>query len=567
MGLLLAAFVAGLLTALAPCVLPLLPVIVGGSVAGNDRRRPYLIVGALTLSVLVFTLALKATTALLGVPAAVWTSLSGGILIALGLLTIWPHTYERFMARTGWSSSSARLLDATGQRRGWLGPVLTGAALGPVFASCSPTFALILVTILPVSFGTGLVYLLVYCAGLGLFLLALALIGRRLIRRLGWAVNPTGWFKRGLGVLFVIIGLAVITGTDKTVENWLLSHQILDTTKVEQQLLPGRTKAPATTSGGVKFAIADPQPAPELTGLTNWINSNPLTLASLKGKVVVIDFWTYSCINCIHTLPYVQGWYDKYQKDGLVVLGIHAPEFAFEHIPANVAKAVKDDHLTYPVALDNDMATWQAYSNQYWPAEYFIDRQGRLRHYKFGEGDYDQDEKVIRALLSEDGSPVAGAVSTPAPQSHSGAQSPETYLGYERASGNANSGGLTHNAAHAYALPGSLQLDQWGLGGSWTVGGMDTAASAGATLRYRFSAKQVYLVMGSATPAKVKVLVNGRPAAESGLAGADVSPDSTATISGSRLYRLVKSSAMLNGATLELQFDSGITVNAFTFDS
>lgn len=567
MGLLLAAFVAGLLTALAPCVLPLLPVIVGGSLAGGDRRRPYLIVGSLTLSVLVFTLVLKATTALLGVPAAVWTGLSGGILIVLGLLTIWPHAYDRLMARTGWSSSSARLLDATGRRRGWLGPVLTGAALGPVFASCSPTFALILVTILPASFSAGLGYLLVYCAGLGLFLLALALIGRRLIGRLGWAVNPTGWFKRGLGVLFVPIGLAVITGTDKTIENWLTGHQILDTTKVEQQLLPGRGNSSATTTGGVKFAIADPKPAPELTGLTNWINSEPLTLASLKGKVVVIDFWTYSCINCIHTLPYVQGWYDKYQKDGLVVLGVHAPEFAFEHIPANVAKAVKDDHLTYPVAQDNDMATWQAFSNQYWPAEYFIDRQGRLRHYKFGEGDYDQDENVIRALLAEGGSPVSGAVSTPVQMSHDAAQSPETYLGYNRAKNNANAGGLVRDASHAYALPGSLQANQWGLGGTWNVGGMDTAAGLGATLRYRFSAKQVYLVMGSATPAKVKVLVNGRPAAESGLAGADFSPDSTATISGSRLYRLVNSPAMLSGVTLELQFESGITVNAFTFDS
>ena len=552
MGLALAAFIAGLLTALAPCVLPVLPVIVGGSLAGSGRARPYIIVASLTLSVLLFTLILKASTVLLNVPAAVWTIASGGLLIILGLATIWPRLYDSIMARTGLGAKSAELLNASGHRRGLAGPILIGAALGPVFASCSPTFALILATILPVSFAAGLGYLVIYCLGLGVFLIILALVGRRLIRRLGWAVKPDGIFKRGLGVLFVVIGLAVVTGFDKPVENWLTGHQLINTAQLEQGLLPTHSE--------------NSQPAPELTGLTNWINSQPLTLASLRGKVVVIDFWTYSCINCIHTLPYVEGWYQKYQSDGLVVIGVHSPEFAFEHVPANVEQAVKDDHITYPVALDNDMATWNAFQNQYWPAEYFIDRQGRLVHSSFGEGDYGQDEQEIRTLLAADGTKVAGTVSPGAAVSQNPDQSPETYIGYERAQNNANPS-VARDQAAAYTLPGSLDPDSWGFGGTWTDSLQDATSGAKATLRYRFSAKQVYLVMGAQVPAKVKVLVNGQAVTATGLAGADVGPDSTITVSGSRLYRLVKSNAMLNGATLELQFDPGVAINAFTFDS
>jgi cytochrome c biogenesis protein CcdA/thiol-disulfide isomerase/thioredoxin len=566
-GLLLAAFIAGLLTALAPCVLPVLPVIVGGSLTGTNRSRPYLIVGSLSLSVLLFTLALKATTTLLGVPANIWTWLSGGLLISLGILTVWPHLYDLVMARTGLATRSQKLLDTSGQKRGWVGPVLIGAALGPVFASCSPTFAIILATVLPASFAAGIGYLVVYCLGLGLFLLTLALIGRRLIRRLGWAVNPEGWFKRGLGVIFVILGLAIITGTDKTAENWLTGHQLINTTALEQQFLTARAGSGTTNSDGVTLNIPNPTAAPELVGLTNWLNSNPQTIASLKGKVVVIDFWTYSCINCIHTLPYVEGWYQKYQKDGLVVIGVHAPEFAFEQVPANVAQAVKDDHITYPVAQDNNMSTWQAYSNQYWPAEYFIDRQGKLRNYKFGEGDYDQDEKVIRALLAEGGTKPDGTVSASGPAAQNSDQTPETYLGYERGTANDNTGGLTHEASASYTLPTSLNKDAWGLGGNWTIGAMEDTAGAGATLDFKVSAKQVYLVMGSSNPAKVTVLLNGKSVSAQGLAGADVAPDGTVTVSQPRLYRLVKSAAMLQGATLELRFESGITVNAFTFDS
>lgn len=570
MELLLVAFVAGVLTVLAPCVLPLLPVIIGGSLGGTDRKRPYIIVVSLMISLLVFTLALKATTALLNIPPAVWTTLSGGIVLALGVVTVWPKLYEWISAKTGFLNTSQQALGTAGQRGGWLGPVLIGAALGPVFASCSPTYAIIIATILPASFIQGVGYLLVYLLGLGLFMLAIALLGRRLTRHLSWAANPNGWFKRGLGVLFILIGLAVITGIDKRVETWLTDHQIFDATKLEQQLLPGAQSSESNaenTANGVAFSIAHPAPAPEFAGLTNWLNSDPTTLASLKGKVVLVDFWTYSCINCINTLPHVEGWYEKYKDAGLVVIGVHAPEFAFERVPANVAKAVKDDHLTYPVAQDNDMATWRAYSNQYWPASYFIDRQGRLRHFHFGEGEYDKSEAVIRALLAEDGTPVGGSVDRLSSSQPSSNHSPETYLGFDRAERNQNAGGLVPNQAVFYALPESLVRNGWALGGTWTVGAQDTIAGSGATLRYRFSGKEVFLVMGSSTPARVRVLVNGRSVRDGGQAGIDVAADGSATIEEPRLYRLVNSSTQLDGATIELQFDTGVSVNAFTFGS
>jgi cytochrome c biogenesis protein CcdA/thiol-disulfide isomerase/thioredoxin len=571
MNLLVVAFVAGILTALAPCVLPVLPIIVGGSLAGgNDRRRPYIIVGFLALALVLFTLLLKVTTTLLGVPPVVWTIVSATLLVVIGISFIWPHGYEVIMSRFGLYNKAQSTLGKTTRRSGFWGAALVGMALGPVFSSCSPTYALILATVLPASFGLGVVYLVAYALGLATILLAAALLGRRFTSRLGWALNPEGWFKRGLGILFVLIAMAIATGFDKRAETFLTGHQLIDETKIEQTLLPGHkgvTSSNTASKGdanGAQFAIAQPSLAPELKGLTSWLNSSPLTLASLRGKVVLIDFWTYSCINCIHTLPDVESLYTKYKSDGLVVIGVHAPEFAFEHVPANVAQAVKDDHLTYPVALDNDYATWSAYNNQYWPAEYFIDREGNLRHYHFGEGDYQNNELVIRALLAEGGSSIGGSVSTAQQQSTTN-HSPETYLGYERASGNANAT-IVKDSPTNYSYPTSLDTNQWALAGRWTAGAQSSVSGEGASLRYRFSGKQVYLVMGSDTPAMVKVTVNGKPAIAAAAAGADVSADSTVTVSGSRLYRLIQSPMVRQGELLELTFPPSVSVNAFTFD-
>ena len=557
--LLLVAFVAGLLTALAPCVLPLMPVIVGSSLSGDqNRKRPYVIVASLAFSLFLFTFLLKVSTTFLAIPALFWSILSGGIILIYGIATLFPHLWDRLSNKLGIYAASQRALGKSYQKGGMSGTILVGAALGPVFSSCSPTYALILATVLPASMSKGTIALLFYVLGLSVFLLGAALLGRKLTSKLGWALNPKGWFKRGLGAVFILLGILIITGFDKKVENALVGHQIFDETKIEQSLLKYGSKVVSEASNAT--------PAPELVGLTNWINSGPLALAHLKGKVVLIDFWTYSCINCIHTLPHVEGYYEKYKDQGLVVIGIHSPEFAFEHIPSNVVKAVKGGHLTYPVALDNDMATWSTFSNMYWPAEYFIDREGNVRHTHFGEGNYDENEQVIQALLREGGTKVTQTVASSAVTAPSAYQSPETYLGYDRAR---NYVGMpfTQDTLAAYSLASNLSLNQWSLGGAWTVGAQDDTAGAGAKLRYDATAKQVYLVMGGRVGGKVKILVNGKPAATQGLAGADVGADSTLTIDGARLYRLVKSDDLLKSVVIKLQFDSGVTTNAFTFDS
>jgi cytochrome c biogenesis protein CcdA/thiol-disulfide isomerase/thioredoxin len=577
--LLVVSFIAGLVTVLAPCILPLLPIVVGGTAAGKSRTRPLVITSSLAASIVVFTLLLKASTALIQVPPLFWRGLSGGTIIVFGIISIFPSTWDWIAIRLGFGTGSQRLLARASGNGGVLGQVLIGAALGPVFSSCSPTYAIILATVLPAQFGLGLTYLISYALGIAVVMLALGYAGQKLVTRLGWLANPEGWFKKILGIIFLLVGIMILTGLDKQFETFLLDRGLVPAVNIEQLLLPTRDGAQSGSSavasnsatglgGGAKaqFALANPSVAPELVGIQGWINSQGETIAGLRGKVVLIDFWTYSCINCIHTLPHVQKLYDSYKNDGLVVLGIHAPEFSFEKVRSNVEQAVKDDHLTYPVALDNSLATWGAYNNQYWPAQYFIDRQGRIRHYHFGEGGEQNSELVIRQLLSEGGSVGGTGAATGSSHQPDPSQSKETYLGYQRAERFDGSGGLRHDQQYNYSLPTDLAANSWALGGNWSAGPQDTRSGDSATMRFRFTGSDVYLVMGSAQASTVRVLVDGK-IVTGDLAGADVGQDGLAHVSTSRLYRLVHASSILRGATLELQFSPGITVNAFTFDS
>jgi cytochrome c-type biogenesis protein len=523
-GLLIVSFVSGILTILAPCILPLLPVIIGGS-TGSGKWRPYIVALSLILSVIGFTLLIKVSTLLIGVPPVVFNYISGGLVIGLGIVTLFPSIWTRLSHAIGLESVSQKSLESSGGQTGILGAILTGAALGPVFSSCSPTYSLILATVLPQNFVVGLIYLVTYGIWLGLILLAISIVGQRLVTKLKWIANPKSVFKKTLGGVFILVGILIITGFDKRLQQEILDLGFFDVTKVEQQLLGGAkplkssfgntvnqavkpeisqkwselvplstpspsgsgdtiskvekdsedisptpapvsitptaastlvptTPAPKAVIGtppaGVNNSAVSPPSktpqiktesastptpaptpativpatapktvgvtpvkkpsfpleydgtvtAPEFAGLSNWANSSPLTLAGLRGKVVLIDFWTYSCINCQRTLPYLKEWDRKYRDDGLVVIGIHAPEFSFEKDPKNVVDAIKKAGLQYPVALDNNFTTWRAYENQYWPAKYFIDRDGKLRHSHFGEGAYAESEEVIKYLLA-----------------------------------------------------------------------------------------------------------------------------------------------------------------------
>jgi cytochrome c biogenesis protein CcdA/thiol-disulfide isomerase/thioredoxin len=567
--LVLSAFIAGVLTVLAPCVLPLLPVIVGGSLSGDvkDKRRPLLIATSLAASLILFTILLKATTLLIHVPPQVITYISGGIIVALGIAILLPQTYARILAETGIEHRANELLGSgTKNTSDWIGPIVTGAALGPVFSSCSPVYAYILATILPAHFAAAMSYIVSYVIGLSLVLLALGFYGQRLSASLKFASDPNGYFQRGLAGLFIVVGILIITGTGTKVQVWVANHTPFNLDSISSDLLP-KPSGNKTLNNSSLYNVS-PYAAPDFTGIQDWINSKPLTIAQLKGKVVLVDFWTYTCINCIRSLPYVEGWYSHYQKDGLVVVGVEAPEFSYEKIPSNVTAAVRQDGLTYPIAIDGNLDTWNAYQNQYWPADYLIDRSGNVRREDFGEGNYAQTEQAIRGLLAQDAaaklpanSVVSGNVTVPVTQN----QTPETYLGTNRADSYVGSPALGSQADQTYTFANQLTSSSWSLSGEWSVSGSAITAGQNAKLRISVTAKNVYLVGGATNPTSVTVNVNGTPASEAGYAGADVT-NSQVTMQLPNLYRIV-SFKKLTAGTIELDVPSGVSLNTFTFGS
>lgn len=572
MLLLITSFLAGILTVFAPCVLILLPVIVGSSLATdedkeNDKKKPYIIAISLGVSVLLFTLLLKASTTLIGIDPLVWKSISGGIVIVLGLSLLFPFTWARLSAKVGLEHSSNSLLTKASKKSGIAGYILTGAALGPVFSACSPVYVLILATVLPVNFALGLVYMTLYAAGLTLALLAIALAGRRFTKRLNWTAKPNGWFRRGLAILLIVIGLAVITGVDKTVQTWILTHSPINSTKLEEKLIPSKsTNSQSNNGASERMFNVTPYDAPELRDIASWINSDPQTLADLKGKVVLIDFWTYSCINCIRTQPYLNAWHDKYKDDGLVIIGVHAPEFAFEKITSNVQDAVKAAEINYPVALDNDFSTWKAYENQFWPAKYLIDKNGLVRYTHFGEGEYEETEATIQALLKEKGANISESVTKTNDKSTSRRdQTPETYLGYERAERFANAGGFAEDLSTNYKVVKDLANNQWSFGGDWQVkSGESVSTKDESILRLKFSAKEVYLVMsGDGSPARLTL--NGKTVTSVDQGGSDIDPNGNLYPLEARLYKLVNAKEFIKDGLLEIVLPVGTTVNAFTF--
>ena len=568
MLLLLISFVAGILTILAPCVLPVLPVIIGGSVGATvkDKARPYVIAASLAVSIIAFTLLLKVSTVLINLSPSVLTDLSGALVIALGLVSVWPEAWERLVIWLNWQAASQRFL-GRGERNKdkYAGPILVGLALGPVFASCSPTYAFILASVLPHSFLSGLIYLITYSLGLVLTLLGVSLVGRKYISRYGWALDTHSLFRRIIGVLFVLIGLVIISGHEISVETWVANHLPFDETKIERVLLAKQNKS--SLLHNISSAVSNSDvlnvqstPAPEFAGLTNWINSPPLTLAQEQGKVVLVDFWTYSCINCIRSIPYVEKWYQTYEKQGLVVVGVNTPEFAFEHNPDNVAAAVKKDGITYPVALDNNYDSWNAYNNDSWPADYLIDKQGNIRYVSLGEGDYDKTEKAIQTLLG-----VTRPLQTPTSNVPIGQnQTPETYFGTNREQNYVGSPALNDGTAQ-FTPSTSPQSNQWTLSGKWQISAESiTSQDAAAKLTFHVSAKDIYVVAGSANNQPMPVAV-GLLAAQAGQYGADA-PGGTATIAGSKLYHIV-SLRQASSTTVTLTVPAGTSLYTFTFGS
>jgi cytochrome c biogenesis protein CcdA/thiol-disulfide isomerase/thioredoxin len=570
MFLLFGAFIAGLLTVLAPCVLPLLPVIVGGSLAVSkehkpDRLRPVIITASLAISLVIFTLLLKATTLLIHVPSRYYTDISGSILVLLGLALLFPQVYEALLIRLNIQAKSQQLLGRSASRRErYLGPIITGAALGPVFSSCSPVYAYILATILPVNFTHAIFYMISYIIGLSAMLLLVGLVGQRFIAKLTFATNPRGIFQRTIAVLFIAVGVLIFTGNNVRLQTYVSEHTPFNFDNLSAKLLPQGNKP---TSNGLYNVT--PYTVPQFSGLTNWVNSPALTTKQLKGKVVLVDFWTYSCINCLRSIPHLESWYQTYQSDGLVIVGIEAPEFSFEQVPSNVDAAVKSDGITYPVASDNKLVTWANYKNQYWPADYLISKQGKVVRVQYGEGGYTQMEQAIRDLLKQNGGTVnpqrATVQGNYVPITAN--QSPETYFGLYRASDYAGTGNLELGTQTFTNVPASqLPEDGWALGGTWQIENKDIVAGAGATLSFHFAAKDVYVVGGASKSSTIGVTLNGTPISQTGDAGSDVH-NSQLTMSLPTLYRVVNLPAFSSNDTVELQVPAGVSLNTFTFGS
>lgn len=567
MLLLLGAFFAGIITIFAPCVLPLLPVIIGGSLSGDttNKRRPLIIAASLAVSLIIFTLLLKVSTVFINIPPMAINYLSGGIIIAIGLLTLFPSIYEQILIRTGIQSRSQKLLGQGMTKKGILGPVIIGAALGPVFSSCSPVYAYILATILPTSFTQAFVYIIAYVLGLSIMLLLVGYYGQKFISKVTWAADPKGWFQRSVAVVFILVGLLVFTGSALKVQTYISQNTPFNFDGLSAKLIPGFGDTQESQEGVLNVK---PYAAPEFAGLDHWINSSALTKQDLKGKVVLVDFWTYSCINCIRTQPYLKGWYETYKNHDFVVIGVHAPEFAFEKVPANVEKAVKQANLTYPIALDNEFQTWTAFKNQFWPSSYLIDAEGNIRRVHYGEGEYKETEQAIRTLIRENTGqlPENKYIQANADVPVSKNDTPETYLGAQRASNYVGQTKLIAGRTQTYETADLKEVDDWTLGGTWEVGPQTITARGDSTLTFRMSAREAYLVAGADTPRQITVTLNGKPISDTSSAGSDVK-NSTVEVSEQKLYRLVKHTGYNKDFTIKLSVPDGTVLNVFTFGS
>ena len=536
------AFVAGVVTALSPCVLPVLPIVLAGGATGGPRR-PYAIVAGLVASFTAFTLAATALLSALGLPEDLLRNIAIAVVLVIGLSLLIPplaHALER-------------PFQALGRRRpGDVGGgFFLGVSLGLLFTPCAGPIIAAVATLAATSrFSVETVLVtFAYALGAGVVLLFIAFAGRRGMS-LGRLRERAPLVRQALGGVIVGVAVLMIFGLDTRlathVPGYVESFQRIERTSAAQRELD-------RLLAGEEPALPDSQlrdfgEAPDFRAIDGWLNSEPLTLASLRGKVVLIDFWTYSCINCLRTLPYVERWAETYGDAGLVVVGVHTPEFAFERVRENVERAVGSLGVEYPVALDNEYGTWTAWGNRYWPAKYFIDRRGHVRYAHFGEGEYEESERVIRTLLAEDTlpEPVSGSIRDQTPTD---LLTPETYLGFGRLDRFVGSPVVEGREA-TYSIPRSVPPDSIAYGGRWTVEEERIVADRDARLRLVFHARKVFLVLGG--EGRVRVSIDGRPV-------------KTVHVAEDRLYELVARRGLVEDHTLDLSFTPGTEAYAFTF--
>src|SRR5580700_2272139 len=576
----LLAFVGGVLTILSPCILPVLPFVFARADQPFRRSGMPLLVGmALTFSVV-------AVAAAFGGHWVVRLNQGGRyvamlIFLVLGVSLLFPSIAEaltRPLVRAG-----SKLHAGPAGERGIGKSFVLGISTGLLWAPCAgPILGLILTGAAIQGPGARSSFLLLAFAlgaatSLGIALFA----GNKVFSALKRSLSFEVWIRRGLGVAVIMGVVAIALGWDT---NLLTRFSFVNTAKAEEDLIhklhPGKPVATlAANSADTQPALDDEGPMPDLSGAVAWLNSPPLSSNSLKGKVVLIDFWTYSCINCLRALPYVETWAAKYKDAGLVVIGVHTPEFAFEKERSNVEKAVRDLKITYPVAIDSDYKIWEAFNNEYWPAHYFIDGKGRIRYHHFGEGEYDESERVIQELLKENGAQLSLSAATPAAISVAGegaeaapdnadVRSPETYVGYHRAEHFASTQAIAQDAKRDYSPRPRLSLNQWALSGSWKVGAESAVLqTAPGKIVFRFHARDLHLVLGTTEdgrPVRFRVKLDGTAPGDDH--GVDTDNNGSGTVQGHRLYQLIRQKGPVEDRTFEIEFlDPGVQAFAFTF--
>ena len=524
------AFAAGVITAFTPCILPVLPIVLAGGT--GTKRRPYAIAAGLVTTFTAFLLAGAWLWGLLGIGKQHQIQI-GAVLLALLAVTLVVPRIGELVERPFAFLTRRRVGDAGGG-------FLLGASLGLVFIPCGgPVLAALTSNAARDRVGGWLVAIAIaYALGAALPMLAIAAGSRRVaasFRRHAQAVRIAG------GALMAAAALVIYNGWAESLQTKVPGYASWLQDAIEGN---GQAKNKLASLSGNKAPLKKYVDAPDIQRITAWINSTPLTMQELRGKVVLVDFWTYSCINCLRTLPYLESWDAHYRSKGLVILGVHSPEFAFEHSLGNVRAAVKRLGVRYPVALDNDFATWNAYQNQYWPADYLIDRRGHVRDAHFGEGAYAETEHKIRQLLA---TPLPPALDQP-DRTPTELRTPESYLGYTRI-GNYAGSPLRTDTPAKYQFPPSLAGDSFAYAGTWTVESERILAGNGARLRLHFLAKSVHLVLGGHGVAGVTL--NGKKLGD-------------VEITGDRLYTLVTQKSARDGM-LELSFTPGLSAYAFTF--
>jgi len=568
--LLFFSILSGIVTILSPCILPILPIVLSSS-ATNQKARPLGLIAGLIVSFTLFTLIITKIVSYLGISANTLRLLSVVLLILIGLTMLIPALTVLFDRLVGFLPG---LVKTETQGSGFGQGFLTGATLGLVWAPCAGPIlsAVIIVAATQTLTLNSALVVFAFSIGVGIPLLAVTYGGRALIQRIRALSGNLVRVQQIFGVIVILTAVMIGFNLDTQFTAWATSAipagwtagiDAFENSPIVQEQLAVLRGHGATIFANNSDVLGHYGPARDFTGATGWINSAPLTRDGLKGKVVLVDFWTYSCINCIRTFPYLLDWYAKYKDYGFVIIGVHTPEFAFEHDTANVVQAVKQFGITYPVAQDNNYVVWNAYLNSYWPAEYLIDAQGQVRHYQFGEGNYDKTEQAIQALLAEAGHPVTAALTKRPSVNFSANETPETYLGTDRQSGFASPEPVAAGKVSNYTFPGIVALNNFAVSGSWDFEpqyAQDSAA--GSKLTVHFFAQDVYLVMTSDQPSIVTITSLTPNMANT---SEDVNVQGEIMVSTSRLYHLVHFSNAVDG-TIAVEFNSpGVRAFSFTF--